>query len=212
MFGAVDGYCERLGPGLWAEPLTAMTNLAFLVAAVVMARRGRGLVLPLLLCAILGLIGLGSGLFHTVAQGWAGLADVIPIALFILTYLYAANRHFWRLSPVQAAGLTALFLPYAALTVPLFARIPGLESSAAYAPVPLLILIYSALLRRRSPGTARRMAVGAGLLTLSLAARVADLPFCGLWPTGTHFLWHILNAVMLALMIEALIVRLKEAK
>jgi hypothetical protein len=30
---AVDIYCERLGPGLWAEPLNAVTNVAFFVAA-----------------------------------------------------------------------------------------------------------------------------------------------------------------------------------
>lgn len=30
----MDGCCERLGPGLFAEPLNAVSNLAFLVAAV----------------------------------------------------------------------------------------------------------------------------------------------------------------------------------
>lgn len=25
----IDIYCERLGPGLWAEPLNALTNAAF---------------------------------------------------------------------------------------------------------------------------------------------------------------------------------------
>jgi len=29
----IDLYCERLGPGLWAELLNALTNLGFLVAA-----------------------------------------------------------------------------------------------------------------------------------------------------------------------------------
>lgn len=86
MFAAVDGYCERLGPGLWAEPLNAITNLAFLLAALIMARRARGHGLPRLLAAELALIGAGSSLFHPVAQGWAGLADVIPIVLFSLTY------------------------------------------------------------------------------------------------------------------------------
>ena len=30
----LDGYCERLGPGLWAEPLNFLSNAAFLVAAI----------------------------------------------------------------------------------------------------------------------------------------------------------------------------------
>jgi hypothetical protein len=32
--GYVDGYCERVAPGLWGEPLNAVSNIAFLVAAV----------------------------------------------------------------------------------------------------------------------------------------------------------------------------------
>ena len=38
----IDGYCERLDGAFWAEPLNAWTNLAFLLAAWVMARRLRG--------------------------------------------------------------------------------------------------------------------------------------------------------------------------
>ena len=38
----VDAYCERTGPEYWSEPVNALTNLAFLLAALVMARRLRG--------------------------------------------------------------------------------------------------------------------------------------------------------------------------
>jgi len=86
--------------------------------------------------------------------------------------------------------------------VPLFGLIPGLGSSASYAPVPLLIAGYAWLMRTRAPDTARGLAIGAGLLVLSLTARTLDEPLCGALPMGTHFLWHILNAVMLGWMIE----------
>jgi hypothetical protein len=39
IFDPIDAYCERLGPGLWAEPLNALTNLAFIVAALICAWR-----------------------------------------------------------------------------------------------------------------------------------------------------------------------------
>jgi hypothetical protein len=32
---------------------------------------------------------------------------------------------------------------------------------------------------------------------VSLAFRTADLPLCATLPSGTHFLWHILNAAVL---------------
>lgn len=196
---AVDGYCERLGPEFWAEPVNAITNLAFVVAALILWPRVHGL--GRVLTLVLGVIGFGSFLFHTFAQPWAGVADVLPIIGFVLIYVFAANRDFWNLSPWRAFGVTLLFFPYAAATVPLFGLIPGLGGSSAYAPVPLLILIYAFLLRNRAPVTARGLAIGAGLLVLSLAARTLDEPLCNALPIGTHFLWHLLNAAMLGWMI-----------
>ena len=197
----VDAYCERIGSGLWAEPLNLATNLAFVMAAAVMFRRCRGRPAGQALAALLLAIGLGSGLFHSVAERWAALADTLPILLFILACLYLANRDYLRLRPAVAAAVTALYLPWSAALVPVFAR-TGIGSSAAYAPVPLLILLYAALLRRRAPTTARGLAAGAGILILSLAARTLDTPLCPRFPPGTHWLWHLLNALMLAWMIE----------
>ena len=37
------------------------------------------------------------------------------------------------------------------------------------------------------------------VFAVSLTARTLDAPLCDTWPTGTHFLWHCLNAVVLAL-------------
>lgn len=199
---AVDGYCERLGPGYWAEPVNALTNLAFPVAAALQWRRSRGLPLARTLVLILAAIGLGSYLFHTHATRVSGLMDVVPIGLFILLYVFAASRDLLGLRPWQAGLATLAFLPYAALSMPVWSRIPHLGSSAAYMPVPVLILLYAWLLRRRAPRTARGLAAGAGLLLLSLTFRTLDAPLCAVWPVGTHFLWHLLNAVMLGWMIQ----------
>ncbi|CAN0216748.1 unnamed protein product, partial [Chrysoparadoxa australica] len=32
---AVDGYCERMGPEFWSEPMNAVRNAAFGLAAVI---------------------------------------------------------------------------------------------------------------------------------------------------------------------------------
>ncbi|NOE34844.1 MULTISPECIES: ceramidase domain-containing protein [unclassified Ruegeria] len=200
----IDGYCERLSPEYWAEPINAITNAAFLISAWLMGRRVRNQDMPLamILVALLAMIGIGSYLFHTHAQAWAALADIVPILLFILVYIFAVNRDIWRMSSPFALGGTMLFFPYAAATVPLFQLFPGLGGSAAYAPVPLLILIYAILLRGRDPILAKGLAIGALILILSITFRALDLPVCGHWPLGTHFMWHILNAIMLGWMIE----------
>ncbi len=200
----VDAYCERTGPDYWSEPINALTNLAFLIAALVLWPRLRGpeMAMGRALAAMLFVIGIGSWLFHTHANRLTGLMDVLPILGFILLYVFAATRDYFGARPLVAALVTAGFIPYAAATVPIFSMIPGLGSSASYAPVPLLILVYALLLRKRLPDTARGLAIGAGILIVSLTFRTLDQPLCGALPFGTHFLWHVLNAVMLGWMIE----------
>ena len=111
----VDSYCERVDPSYWAEPINALTNLAFLLAAWVVWRRVRdtGDRMAYALCAVLAAIGVGSYLFHTHATVWAGVLDVLPILMFVLLYIFAANLHFWGLGPTAALGVTLLFFPFA---------------------------------------------------------------------------------------------------
>lgn len=198
----IDAYCERLGPGLLAEPANAFTNLAFVAAALWLWPATRGI--ERLLAAILFAIGLGSGLFHTVATRWAALTDTAPIALFILVYLYAANRRYLGWPAARAMLACALALPVLAVAARLFAALPGFAVSAPYWPVAALIALYAAMLRRRLPLVAGGLAIGAGMLALSLALRSLDGALCPLWPTGTHFAWHLVNAAMLGWMITVL--------
>ncbi|KAA2312381.1 hypothetical protein DL237_17320 [Pseudooceanicola sediminis] len=202
LMAQVDAYCERLGPGLWAEPLNALTNLAFIAVALALWRAVAGLPLARLLCLVLFVIGVGSGLFHTLATGWAGIADTLPILLFILIYIFAATRHFFSAPLWVAVLIPALFLPASVLLTPVLRLLPLYGASAAYMPVPLLIFLYAALLAKRAPATAGRLAAGAALLMLSLTFRSLDAPLCDATDgIGTHFLWHLLNATMLGWMI-----------
>ncbi|SLN58800.1 Ceramidase [Aquimixticola soesokkakensis] len=194
----VDEYCERIDFTFWSEPLNALTNLAFILAAVLVWRQARGK--GRLLTAVLFVIGCGSFAFHTFATRWASMADVLPILAFILCYLFAANRDFLGLSNVKATLATLAFFPFAALTVPLFSMLP-IGASAGYAPVPVLLLGYAFVLRRSAPQTARGLTIGAALLLISLTFRTLDGPLCANWPSGTHFLWHILNATLLGWLI-----------
>ena len=197
----IDIYCERTGPGLWAEPLNAVTNLAFLLAAVVMWRRVESRSARIL-CAILFAIGIGSGLFHTTATLWASVADTLPIGVFILVYLFLVNRDGLGLRWPWALAATALFFPFAAAVVPVIDRMPFVRISGAYWLVPLLLFAYGAGLWRGRPGLARGLVAGGLLLSVSITLRSLDLMLCATWGIGTHFLWHLLNAVMLGWMIH----------
>jgi hypothetical protein len=197
---AIDIYCERLGPGLWAEPLNALTNLAFILAGlllVVALRRAEPEVRRdpaiLGLTGLLFVIGLGSGLFHTFATAWAVLADVIPIALFILLYMYLALRRLVAL-PLWGCGLGVATVLLLTVVMPL-----GFGFSISTYGVALLAMLgvggFLHVARRHPAGP--RILAAAGLFAVSLALRTADLPLCATLPSGTHFLWHILNAAVL---------------
>ena len=201
---SVDIYCERLDPSYWAEPINALTNAAFLFAAAFVAYRLRDTSLPIAwaLVFVLAGIGVGSFLFHTHANGWSGLADVGAILLFILLYLFAASRDYLGLSPLWASASVLAFFPFAALVTPAFSYLPLLGVSASYLSVALLIALYGVFLLRKHPATAKGLLIGVAILMVSITMRSLDQPLCETIPLGTHFAWHILNAIMLGWMIE----------
>ena len=207
---AVDIYCERTGPEFWSEPLNAVTNLAFVVAAILpyraMRREGGRDALLTLLCGIALCIGIGSFLFHTFAERWAGLADVIPILLFIVVFLHAAMLRLFRLSWPLAilATVLAFGASLPARDLAMAATGSTLNGSVSYMPAFALLAgsaLALALLRRPS---ARPVAVAAAVFAVSLTARTLDADLCPAIPAGTHFLWHLLNGTMIGILLFAL--------
>lgn len=193
----LDLYCERLGPGLLAEPRNAFTNLAFLLAAAYAWREAGTRRDARLLAALIGLIGLGSGLFHTLATAAAQWCDVLPIGVFQLSFLTLYLRHVRGLAAAACAAWVAAFVVALAAAAPLTAPLNG---SLAYAPA-LLALGALGVSHLRRLGDAGLL-LAAALFLVSLTARSLDLALCARWPAGTHFLWHLLNALLLASLVR----------
>ncbi|MEG3894440.1 MULTISPECIES: hypothetical protein [unclassified Microcoleus] len=92
----IDLYCERLVPGLWNEPLNAISNVFFIIAAWAIwqlarphHKRSPGI---WILIALATSIGIASFLFHTFATRGANLLEVIPILLFQLCFIWLYNH------------------------------------------------------------------------------------------------------------------------
>jgi len=203
----VDIYCERTDPSFWAEPLNAISNLAFLLAAGLAARRaappaGRADRPVLALAGLVAVIGVGSFLFHTFANRWSALADVIPIAIFIYAYFALAMRRFFRLGWGAAA---AAVISFGLASAGLDAVLPRafLNGSGSYLPAWAAMLVIGALLRRRGAPEAGPVLAAAAVFTLSLVFRSLDEAVCPALPIGVHYLWHMLNALTLFLLLEA---------
>ncbi|MGH1417766.1 MAG: ceramidase domain-containing protein [Hyphomicrobiaceae bacterium] len=212
-------YCERgQNPAYWAEPLNAVTNAAFLIAAMVAFviwlrqppenRRITDLVLTLLVA----IIGIGSFLFHTLATRWASMADVIPIGIFMLAYMAYALKRFFNVGwLITAFGLLVFVI---GLWQAGQMRCDGgrcLNGSAAYIPA-FIALVVLGLLLAANRHRAGLSLVAAGLIfAVSLTARTVDMAICpssaltGAGPMGTHFIWHLLNATLLFILLRAAI-------
>lgn len=201
----VSQYCERADASFWAEPLNAATNAAFLVAAaaafLIWRRAGGRDWASLALTIVAVAVGLGSFTFHTVATRGAALADTIPIAIFIYGYLLLALRRFLNLSLV-GAGAIVIAYGAGAQTLPLMFSPGALNGSASYLPA-LVAMIAVAL--STGGATRRSLAWAAAIFTLSLTLRTIDRAACAEFPLGTHFLWHLLNAYVLYLLLRTAI-------
>ncbi len=230
----VGCYCERaLNPDFWAEPINAMTNLAFLFTALFaytdLRAKGphSGTREILVLIGLAMLVGVGSFMFHTFATGWARLTDVTPITLFITVYLVTALRRFLGMSLLSALGVTGLVVVITLVMFLCDELMPGrlcsalnssFSGSLAYVPALAVMAIFGSVLYRHKHPVTDWVLSAFCVFTLSLILRALDD-----WPKGngigcmtremgeqavslgTHSLWHILNAVMLYLLLRALI-------
>jgi hypothetical protein len=204
-------YCERLAPGLLGEPVNTLTNLAFFAAAWLVWRRAalagawqdRGR----LLAGLIALIGAGSFTFHTVAASWAELLDELPILLFQLVFLWFYGRGVAGWGRVAVALGLLVFLALAVQT----GHYPALfNGSLVYLPALLVLLgigVFHGLTRRAG---APQLLAASGVFVLSVFFRSIDMAVCPGFALGTHFLWHLLNAVVLGLSVVGLLANWSE--
>jgi hypothetical protein len=202
-------YCERIGDGFWAEPVNALTNAAFVIAALLLFRLLGQQRQPVpwdvyLLPLLIACVGLGSFLWHTLATPWSELADKLPIFAFMFVYL---QSYMARVLDLSRLGVSVWLVLFLLLNVAVMLWLPAdlLNGSVMYLPalLALLLLTLTSVLRRL--GGAMIMLAVAGLFCVSVTFRSIDQQLCDLFPLGTHFAWHLLNAIMLYWLMRVLI-------
>lgn len=199
----IDLYCERTDASFLAEPLNAVTNLAFLLAAALIVRRARSEhgALPWdasVLAALAALVGAGSFLFHTFATVWGRWLDLGFIAAFIYVLL---ARFLGRAAGLGWPGVLLGLVLYAALERGVLAAVPrgALGGSIVYLPALLTLAGCAAFAWKRGDRAASRFGAALAVFAVALALRTIDGPVCEAWPVGTHFVWHLLVAWVLYL-------------
>ena len=187
----MDAYCERTAPGLFNEPLNAITNASFLIAAwaawLLAGRSGRlsaGLRVLIWLAAS---VGMGSILFHTVPNGWTLILDIVPILLFLVWFFWLYLRTVARTpTPLVLAAIVAFLA--ASASAPAFGNV--LHGALYYTPALIFVLVLGVFHARERAEGRYLLLAAAGVYALALFFRTIDQEVCPGFPIGTHFLWH----------------------
>lgn len=211
-------YCERTEPGWFAEPLNTVTGLAYLVASwqawkqLEPARWQEQWDLHLL-AGLIALVGVSSMLLHASGATWLVWPDVTAVVAFATAYWSA---FLFRVPRFRLRGLAVAWLLTLGGVLLFYLLVPGAMtgSSLGYLPVLIVLLAAVVLAGRVDRRLSRDLVLAAVLFGFALVVRALDLVLCEWAVVGTHWLWHVLTAGLLFMLVDGLLrhVRLREAQ
>ena len=202
-----DIYCERTGPEFWSEPVNAFTNISFILSSVFLSiyllrkKPCSGDLVNWVFIILIFLIGLGSWSFHTLANLFSLLSDVIPIGVFIILYTWFA---FQRLLFIN------WYFPYIAVLGVLIASallsfVP-LYGSQSYLGALVFLFVFGIYCKKfKNLKFSTNLIFASFILLISILFRTIDMHICGYFFLGSHFIWHILNSILLFIVTKVMI-------
>jgi hypothetical protein len=199
-------YRERLGsPEFWAEPLNALTNASFLIAAALAwdfaSRRRTTTRTTIALLSLASVIGFGSFFFHTVPNHFTMWLDIVPIALFQIVFLWLVCNRMFGLSRLASAAVVGGVVGSSFALFPVHEPLNG---SLFYLPSLGAMLTIGWAWSNKASSEAYLLVGAACCFALAITARSCDMIVP--WHFGSHFLWHALNGVVVYMLLRAWIV------
>ena len=195
----INEYCERAGSTAFlAEPINAFSNLAFLVAGFLAYRFLKKkkikdkslLVLPWILSAIC----IGSFVFHTARSSFTVIFDLLFIYIFLVCSLVIVLKNLLN----SKLKIIAILIVYASLQILLTIYLPKefLNGSFRHVVTISLLFVLGGFIHRKYGNKIMKPLLAVfGFYILAILLRSIDMSICPIFPIGTHFLWHILNAL-----------------
>jgi hypothetical protein len=202
----MDAYCERVGMGVLAEPLNAVSNVSFLLAALaawILAQRTGTLSAGVRVLIVLGAsVGIGSILWHTYPNMLTLILDIVPILIFICWFIWLYTRNVIGMRSLFAVASVAAFLLATFLAFPFSGVLHG---AIVYSPGLIVTLVLGVLHAREQRSARFTLLAAAGVYLAALFFRTIDNEVCPVLPIGTHFLWHLLIGLVTYLAMRSLI-------
>lgn len=211
-------YCERTEPGWFAEPLNTVTGLAYFIAAwqawkQLERARWREQWDLHLLALLIALVGLSSVLWHASGMLWLFWLDVAAAVFFAVGYWSA---FLFRVPGFGVGGLSLTWVLTGAGLALFYLFVPGATAGTTLGYLPMLVILAAALTLavRVDRRLARDLVLATAVFGLALVLRALDPVLCDWAVVGTHWLWHLLTAGLLFVLVDGLLrhVRLREAQ
>jgi len=205
------GVCERVGPGLLAEPLNVISNFGFILVAIAIYRYyhrhedigGRRIWDIQALTFLVFIIGVNSIVFHAYPNQTTELMDTVPIVLFILLYFVSVLFRIGRVNIFQAVVCSTAFVGFSHILVHQFPH--AMNDSIGYLSSMIALIAIAVYLHLKARPSSSHFMLAAVVGCTSLFCRVIDRDVCDVLPMGTHFLWHCLNALLLYILLKQII-------
>jgi hypothetical protein len=141
-----------------------------------------------------------------VVQVWAIILDVAPIIVFAICYMVLFVRRVLGESQKMAAIAVAIYIGLN-FGIRFFFERGSMHWAYVFFPTIFCLLAMCVYLYKNKHAIRNYVGLGTGLFCLAVLMRTFDVPLCSRWPSGLHFLWHMINAGVLYVMVQSLFVQ-----
>lgn len=205
------GICERHGFGMWEEPLNVISSMAFFIAGLLNFHyyfynpeiNTKKIWDIHILTALTFLIGISSVIFHMSPNYYTELMDILFIVIFINIFFFSVMVRVVNLNWFQ---ITICYLAFIGSTHIMISHFPNaLNDSVAYLSSMTTLVFIAVYLNSKRRASSRQFLLASVVGICSLFFRIIDKGACSVMPTGTHFLWHMCNSVLVFILLRQLI-------
>lgn len=196
-------YCES-GVGLfYTQPINTISNIALLISAYFAYQLIKTnninnrtiIILPF----ILAVTGIGSILWHGMPNLLTNFADTLPLSAFVLLSLFFLLDKLLKKRKLMWQILLAFIL----VEIPfIFHILPSFNGFLPYLIMLVFgVFVFYGLIKKYKTLTSD-LAIIITLFATAFFFRTIDHTVCPVLSMGTHFIWHILNALVFYLLIR----------
>jgi len=203
-------YCEHAIVGNYFQPLNSISNIFYILAAVLLYYFYKKSKIKdaksKIFLSLIVLIGVCSFLFHLYKNQATFFFDVLPIGIFFISYVYFLIVN---ISENKKAGLywTIIFLlimGFGFIITKSISENNLINEAQGYILTLLFFAGVIAYTYAKRISISKKLTIIFILFLLALIFRQIDLLLCNYIKTGTHFIWHLLSSITMYYSIKVL--------